>query len=128
MREEGLETERMRDCKVRGDLWVSRLSAEHEADMMEGEGKERRCKYSGDRRRGEEKRPERRVVIKDGHLAVEEERKEEEKKEERGPRGIIVEGALPPRWTEAGFVSIQRLLPAIRIHTKMWQKMILHEF
>lgn len=42
MREDGLETETMRDGKVRGDLWVSRLSAEHEADMMKGEGKEGR--------------------------------------------------------------------------------------
>lgn len=31
---ESLETEEMRDCKVRGDLWVSRLNAEQEADMM----------------------------------------------------------------------------------------------
>lgn len=30
----GLETETMRDWKVRGALWVSRLSAEHEADMV----------------------------------------------------------------------------------------------
>jgi hypothetical protein len=80
MREEGLE--RMRDCKVRGDLWVSRLSAEHEADMMGGEKK---MQYSGDRRREEEKRSERRVAIRDGRLAVddEERKEEEEKKEER---------------------------------------------
>jgi hypothetical protein len=78
MREEGLETETMRDGKVRGDLWVSRLSAEHEADIMEGEGKERGCntqETGGEDRRGEE------VVIKDGRLAMEEkERKEEEER------------------------------------------------
>jgi hypothetical protein len=36
---EGLEMEEMaRDCsKVRGDLWVSRLNAEHEADIIRGE-------------------------------------------------------------------------------------------
>lgn len=30
---EGLEREGMRDCKMRGDLEVSRLRAEHEADI-----------------------------------------------------------------------------------------------
>lgn len=30
----GLETEEMREGQVRGDLWVSRLNAEQEADMM----------------------------------------------------------------------------------------------
>lgn len=28
------ETEREEGSKVRGDLWVSRLNAEHEADMI----------------------------------------------------------------------------------------------
>ena len=32
--DEILETEEMRDWKVRGDRWVSRLNAEHEADMI----------------------------------------------------------------------------------------------
>lgn len=54
MREDGLETETMRDGKVRGDLWVSRLSAEHEADMMKGEGKEGR--WNTQETGGEEKK------------------------------------------------------------------------
>lgn len=32
---EGLETEGRRDCRVRGDLEVSRLKAEQEADMIQ---------------------------------------------------------------------------------------------
>lgn len=32
--DEILETEEMRDWKVRGDRWVSRLNAKHEADMI----------------------------------------------------------------------------------------------
>jgi hypothetical protein len=83
VREEGLETETMRDGKVRGDLWVNRLSAEQEADMMGRRRGRKRMQYSGDRRREEERI---RVVIKDGRLAMEEERKEEEKKKEKRDR------------------------------------------
>ena len=39
--DKGLETaEEMRDGQVRGDLWVSRLNAEQEADMMQKEKRE----------------------------------------------------------------------------------------
>jgi hypothetical protein len=52
--DESLETEEMRDWKVRGDRWVSRLNTEHEADMIsveKGKGKEQ--SLNGMRGRGE---------------------------------------------------------------------------
>lgn len=102
---ESLETEAMRDCKVRGDWWVSRLNAEPEADMIEEYQEAIEGGGGGGGRRGweeaevGERREERRLEM---------EMREEKKKAKKGEKRVTSSGPRP-LVTRAG-----RLLPVVR--------------